>query len=84
MNRVIKTKPDPENRNRYLMRLLKKDVGELAKTVLLTGDEVESAATTLVSASVTAYTGPEKNRVTSRKIIKDSGDKLVEQLRTML
>ena len=84
MNRVIKTKPDPDKRNCYLMKLLKKDVGDLAKTVLLTGDEVESAATTLVSASVTGYTGPEKNRVTSRKIIKDSGDKLVEQLRTML
>jgi hypothetical protein len=66
------------------MRLLKKDVGELAKTVLLTGDIVESAATTLASASVTDYTGPEKNRVKSRKVIKDSGDKLVEQLRTML
>ena len=49
------------------MRLLKREVGELAKQVIESGDaSAQQVLHTLPGATVTSYTGPEKNRAFRR------------------
>lgn len=70
----------------YNMRLLKYDIGELALGVLLHGDLAEQSTLdlNLNSSSVSGYTGPEKNRIkTRRKRDTSSNLNLGEILRTM-
>lgn len=53
---------------RYRMRLLKREVGEIALQVLQTGGATASSVTlSIPGAQVTGYTGPEKARTDFRK-----------------
>lgn len=64
LKRVISIRPEG---NMYYMKLLKKDIGELALQVLEFGDAAEQTAKTIHSGSVTGYVGPEQNRYNRRK-----------------
>ena len=68
LKRVIKLRPE-RGTNMYYMRLLKKDIGELAIQVLEFGDTTEQIIqkSSIYSGSVTNYTGPEQKRYTNRK-----------------
>ncbi|EGR2179625.1 hypothetical protein L5179_002695 [Vibrio parahaemolyticus] len=56
-----------------MMRLLKREVGELALRVLQTGDVSEESLLLLPGAAVTKFTGPEVNReIVRRKQVKKS------------
>jgi hypothetical protein len=59
---VIKTRA--WGAGRYFMKLVKKDVGELALSVITEG---EAADATLLGAAVNRYSGPEAQRVERRK-----------------
>lgn len=50
-----------------LLKLLKREVGELARQAIISGDVSEHSLTNLPSASVTRFSGPEKNRERIRK-----------------
>lgn len=52
---------------RYFMKLLKKDIGELALAVLRHGDASDVVLTQMPAAPATSYTAPERNRVARRK-----------------
>jgi len=74
----------PRGGNYFSMRLLKKEVGELALQVMQKGDAVES--TLLVSSSnVVSYDGPEKTRRETRKKrqVKQSDTEVANLLRTL-
>jgi len=61
---VVKIKA---NGDRYEMKLLKKEVGQLALQVLTQGDASEQSLTNFPGAAVTQYGAPEDNRVITRK-----------------
>jgi hypothetical protein len=65
MKRVIEVRPSAKGG--YEMRLLKKEVGELALSVIKDGDASEVSLLALPGAAVTGYTGPETNRELRRK-----------------
>ena len=67
MDRVVKLRADQEHPGRFYMRLLKREVGELAIQVLTIGDAAPQALSTLPTAPMTSYTGPEEARVQTRK-----------------
>jgi len=68
----------------FSMRLLKRDVGELALQALIQGDISESSLPLLHGASITHYTGPETNRELTRKKQKaQNNQSIVDMLRTM-
>lgn len=67
VNRVVKLRRDPQHPNRFRMRLLKREVGELALQVLTTGDASAQSLKTLPAAPMTGYLGPEDMRVRTRK-----------------
>ncbi len=56
----------PSNSGMFTMRLLKRDVGELALQVLQSGDASERSLTVLPGSPVAEFTGPEVNRVKTR------------------
>lgn len=62
--RVVKLRPDSIYPDRYHMKLLKKDVGELAMQVLQFGNAIQH--TVMGSGSVTNYVGPEQKRIANR------------------
>ncbi len=62
---VIKVKP--YTGNMFKMKLLKKDVGEIAFKVVSEGEASSSVLTRLPSVSATRYSGPELNRSVIRK-----------------
>jgi hypothetical protein len=62
--RVIEVRQ--ESNGLFSMRLLKPDVGRLALAVLEEGGVVPGAMPALAGASVSAFTGPERNRVETR------------------
>jgi hypothetical protein len=70
----------------YMMKLLKKEVGELAIQVISVGDASDVSLLKFPGATLTSYIGPEKNRkkardkqsVASKKETRD----IVEALRT--
>lgn len=68
LKRVIKLRPEIGT-NMYHMKLLKRDIGELALQVLEFGDTTEQIIqkSSVYSGSVTNYTGPEQKRYTNRK-----------------
>ena len=68
MRGVVKVKQSPEYPNRFFMKLLKTDVGELALKVITSGDISTEAILSLPSASITGYVGPERNRTYERKL----------------
>lgn len=67
VNRVIKLRRDAIYPNRYHMRLLKKEVGELALQVLTQGDANAHSLSGFPSAPMAGYVGPEDSRTTVRK-----------------
>lgn len=67
LRRVIALRHE-KGTSRFYMRLLKRDVGELAMQVLEFGDtSMQTLSPTVYSGSVTNYAGPEQKRVISRK-----------------
>lgn len=75
--RVVKLRPDNIFPDRYHMRLLKKDVGELAMQVLEFGDAIQH--TVMSSGNVTNYTGPEQMRVANRLKENEASKKAIAQ-----
>jgi hypothetical protein len=65
LKRVVEIKH--ESGSMYLMRLLKREVGELALQVLTEGDASEQSLSGFPGASVLRYTSPEEKRSTTRK-----------------
>lgn len=60
---VVQVKPETRG---FVMKLLKKDVGEIALAVIKAGDATD-AGLRLPGATVTGYTGPEANRTSVRR-----------------
>jgi hypothetical protein len=83
---VVQVKPSQQYPNRFLMKLLKKDVGELALKVITSGDISTEVLLALPSASIIGYTGPERNRAYERKLqapqIQNNVGELLDVLRT--
>lgn len=67
VNRVVKLRPDIKYPSRYHMKLLKKEVGQLALQVLTQGNASGQALTDIPSAPMGGYVGPEDSRVSVRK-----------------
>ncbi|MEA9740014.1 hypothetical protein VDF74_13740 [Xanthomonas campestris pv. raphani] len=65
--RVVKTSQDPSRPGRFYLRLLKREVGELALQVLTQGNANEIAIAELASAPMSSYIGPEESRVSVRR-----------------
>ncbi|MDD5158098.1 hypothetical protein [Sulfurimonas sp.] len=62
-----KTSWQGNKRSGWMMKLLKKDVGELALQAIKQGNISEQSLTSLPSATINKYKGPEVNRVNIRK-----------------
>ncbi len=67
VNRVVKIRPHPTLTKRFFMRLIKKEVGELALQVLTKGNAYSQPFTVLGSRPMSGYLGPEEKRITVRK-----------------
>lgn len=67
MNRVVKLRPNTTYPNRFHMRLLKREVGELALQVLTQGSADATSLMDLPGASMSGYIGPEESRTDLRK-----------------
>lgn len=67
VNRVVDLRQSPTHPDRFYMKLIKKEVGELALHVLTQGNAYEKSLTNLPSAPMSGYVGPEESRVTVRK-----------------
>jgi hypothetical protein len=80
---VVEVTPRPRNRNRYTFHLLKKDVGELALTIVRGGAAAQEAVL-LDGSAATAFKGPhevrtevrQKNSVTDRRFVAEALDRL--------
>lgn len=66
-NRVVRITPDDEHPGRFYMKLLKKEIGELALGVLTRGDANIVAIDRIPGAPMTGYVGPEDGRVNVRR-----------------
>lgn len=66
VSRVVKLRQSHKGSSMFYMRLLKKEVGELALQVLTQGNAYEWSLTALPSAPMETYIGPEKCRTTLR------------------
>lgn len=62
-------------RSGWMMKLLKKDVGELALQAIRQGDISEQSLESLPGATVNKYRGPEQNRTILRKTINERSPK---------
>jgi hypothetical protein len=84
MKGVIEVRPAGEGR--FYMRLLKKEVGELALLVITEGEVIGAPLLKLPSVSVNKYNGPETNRTIIRKRqaepLKRGVAQLLRELRT--
>lgn len=67
VNRVVKLRPDPIYPGMFYMKLLKKEVGQLALHVLTQGNAYAQSLTDLPSAPMSGYVGPEESRTSVRK-----------------
>jgi hypothetical protein len=67
VNRVLKLRPYLTRPGRFYMRLLKKEVGQLALHVLTQGNAYAQSLTDLPSAPMSGYVGPEESRISVRK-----------------
>ena len=65
LKRVIQLRP--AGKGRYFMRLLKTDIGQIAQQVISQGGSTDSVLSTLPSAAMTGYVGPEEARTNFRK-----------------
>lgn len=67
ISRVVKLTPDSQFPNRYWMRLLKPEVGQLALQVLLTGDASGESLRLMPDVPMSGYVGPEETRSRARR-----------------
>lgn len=67
VNRVVKLRRDERFPNRFYLRLLKKEIGQLALQVLTRGNAYAQSLTGLPSAPMSGYVGPEASRTSVRK-----------------
>lgn len=67
VNRVVKLRPDLALPGRFYMKLLKKEVGQLALHVLTQGNANAQSLTEFPSAPMSGYVGPEESRTSVRK-----------------
>jgi len=67
VNRVVKLRSDPSHPGRFYMKLLKKEVGQLALHVLTQGNAYAQSLTDLPGAPMSSYVGPEESRTSVRK-----------------
>lgn len=67
VNGVVKLRRDVNYANRYYLKLLKKEVGELALHVLTQGNAYAQSLADLPSAPMAGYIGPEESRTSVRK-----------------
>jgi hypothetical protein len=67
VNRVVKLRPDGTYPNRFFMRLLKREVGQLALHVLTQGNAYAQSLTELPGAPMSGYVGPEQSRTSVRR-----------------
>lgn len=67
INRVVSIRADAMYPNRFYMRLLKKEIGQLALQVLITGDASAESLAVLPEAPMSTYLGPERARMAVRK-----------------
>lgn len=80
--RVVEIKPDKDFPSRFNMRLLKKDVGEIALKVLNFGNASEDIL--LNGSKIVNFEKPEKNRELLRKRqTKESKKAMIDTLRTL-
>jgi len=68
VSRVVKIRPDAQHPGRFYMRLLKTEVGQLALQVLTQGNAYAQSLTTLPSAPMSGYVGPEESRTGVRRV----------------
>jgi hypothetical protein len=61
----------------YRLTLLKKEVGEMARALILEGDASEVAAGLMASGAAKAYRGPEMARVAARKPFVGASNRMV-------
>jgi hypothetical protein len=74
MKGVVKVRPGKTGWG-YEMKLLKKEVGEIALKVISGGDASDLSVLKFPAASVSTYAGPEVNREARRKVQKVSNKK---------
>ena len=67
VNGVVKLRRDANYPNRYYLRLLTREVGELALQVLTQGNAYAQSLADLPSAPMAGYIGPEESRISVRK-----------------
>jgi len=67
VNRVVKLRADATYPNRFYMRLLKPEVGQLALQVLTRGNADAQSLMELPGAPMSGYVGPEENRISVRR-----------------
>lgn len=67
VNRVVKLRADQHYGNRFYMKLLKKEVGQIALHVLTQGNAYAQTLTDLSSAPMSGYVGPEESRTSVRR-----------------
>lgn len=80
--RVIEIKPSKQKRGQFLMRLLKKDIGEIALKVLEQGNASEDIL--LNGSSIVSYQKPETNReILRRNQTPQSKREMINALRTL-
>lgn len=80
--RVVEITPERKGSRKFLMRLLKKDVGKIALKVLQKGGASEDVL--LTGASVNKFTGPEPNReITRKKQSPEDRSDIANRLRTL-
>lgn len=75
LSRVVELRADDRRPSLFYMRLLKREIGELALQVLTSGDAVEETLRFSSGAPMTTYVGPEESRVRRRKIQRPSSKK---------
>ncbi len=67
VNRVVKLRPDANYPNRFYMKLLKREIGQLALHVLTQGNAYAQSLVDLPGAPMSGYVGPEESRTSVRK-----------------
>lgn len=65
LRRVISLRP--AGRGMYLMKLQKRDIGQIAQQVLLHGGATDQVLGSIPSAAMSGYIGPEESRATFRR-----------------
>ena len=78
------TRGSKNGRTGPMLKLLKKEVGELALQAILQGDVSEHSLTSLPSAAVTSFTGPEHNREIIRRAQTKNSPKTTNDMLSVL